>query len=172
MGCGGSSGGGGGRPQKAAAAEAPKDACLIFGMPDSGQTVFQKAMERSFHQDSFSQSPYQFVPISTSRESRTSWLLEYQNRPKVVCSFFFPDLSSASSVLFSIRTLNWMKSQLGKTTPPRIVGFIKNAKDVTNFELLKSYLEPGIEATTFSDGNQTDIQKYVEVIQKCAGSPA
>lgn len=56
--------------------------------------------------------------------------------------------------------------QLGKIAPPRIVGFIQNAKDVTNFELFKSSLEPGTEAATFTDGNQTDIQKYVDIIQK------
>jgi hypothetical protein len=171
MGCGGSSASST-KPQKNAQAETPKDACLIFGMPDSGQSAFAKSMERSFHTDSFTQSPYQFVPISSSRESRSSWLLEYENRPKVVCSFFFPDLTSASSVLFSVRTLNWMKSQLGKTPPPRVIGFIKNAKDVTNFELLKSYLEPDSDTMTYSDGNQADIQKCVEYVQRCAARPA
>jgi hypothetical protein len=147
--------------------DGPKDACLIFGMPDSGQSTFAKTMERSF-----TQSPYQFVPVSSSRDSRSSWLLEYENRPKVVCSFFFPDLTSASSVLFSVRTLNWMKSQLGKTQPPRIIGFIKNAKDVTNFELLKTYLEPDVDAITYSDGNQADVQKCVEYVQRCAAITA
>jgi hypothetical protein len=141
-------------------------------MPDSGQATFAKAMERSFHGDTSNQPSFQFVPISTTRDSRSAWLLEYENRPKVVCSFFFPDLTSPSSVLFSVRTLNWMNSQLGKITPPKIVGFIKNAKDVTNFELLKSYLEPGTEATTFSDGSQTDIQKHVALVQKSSTAAA
>jgi hypothetical protein len=58
-------------------------------MPDSGQATFAKMMEQSFQTNTFSQAPFQFVLVSTTRDSRSTWLLEYENRPKVVCSFFF-----------------------------------------------------------------------------------
>jgi hypothetical protein len=169
MGCGSTSAAAGktaNAPQK----EVPKPACLVFGMPDSGQTVFIKALEKSFQTgDGFKQPPLQFVTVATGRQNRSGWLLEYQSRPVIICAFFFPDLSSGSSVLFSIRTFNWMKSQLADLKMPHVVGWIKTAADLTNFEQFKAHLEPGNEASTFTEGNQNDIQKYVAIVQKARG---
>jgi hypothetical protein len=169
MGCGGSNVAGA-KTASTAQKEVPKPACLVFGMPDSGQSVFVKALEKSLHSpDSFKQPPFQFIPVATGRQSRSGWLLEFQSRPVILCSFFFPDLTSGSSVLFSIRTFNWMKSQLGDLKPPHVVGYIKTATDLTNFEQFKSHLEPGNEASTFTEGNQNDVQKYAAIVQKAVG---
>jgi hypothetical protein len=62
-----------------------------------------------------------------------------------------------------------MTSQLGDLKPPKIVGFIKTATDLTNFELFKTHLDAGTDASTFTEGNQNDVQKYASFVLKAAG---
>jgi hypothetical protein len=137
-------------------------------MPDSGQTVFVKALEKHFQNaDTFNQSPYAFVTVPSTREDRASWMLEFENRPKVLCSFFMPDISSPASLMLSVKTLNWMKSQMGNYGQPHVVAIIKNAKEQGNFATFQQLLDSSSEIGTFRDGNQPDIQKYAEIVAKC-----
>jgi hypothetical protein len=140
-------------------------------MPDSGQSVFIACLERGLHSaDSFKPPPFQFVPVPAGHQSRSAWPLEFQSRPAGICSFFFPDLSSGPSVLLSVRTFNWMRSQLRGLKPPRVVGFIRTASDLANFELFKGYLEAGADAATFAEGSQNDLQKFASSIQTAAAA--
>lgn len=158
---------------KARIGDTTKSTCLIFGMPDSGQTIFIKSIEKCFYSvGGFNQTPFSFIPVPTSREKRKGWIDEYTNHPRVIASFFFVDISSPASVLLSVKTLNWMRSQMVDLTPPHVVAYVKNPKDMINFTTLKEYLAPGVEASTFNDTNSTDIQKYVEYVTGCAAKHA
>jgi hypothetical protein len=55
-----------------------------------------------------------------------------------------------------------MKSQLGKAPPPRIVKLIQNAKDVTDFELWKGYIDPDADGIAYSHGSQADMQSDIK----------
>lgn len=150
-----------------------KSTCLIFGMPDSGQTIFIKSIEKCFYSvGGFNQTPFIFHAVDTSRASRDKWIQEYTNKPRVIASFFFMDISSPGAVLLSIKTLNWMRSMMVDITPPHVVAYVKNPKDMINFTTLKDYLAPGVEASTFNDTSPSDIQRYVEYVTGCAAKHA
>jgi hypothetical protein len=137
-------------------------------MPDSGQPAFVRALDKHFQQaDAFNQSPYAFVPVPATRESRSGWLQEFQTRPRVLCSFFLPDISSPASLILSVKTFNWMKSQLAEDSTPHVVAFVKNAKEQGNLATFQQLLDPELEVGTFREGDQADLQKYVEIVSRC-----
>jgi uncharacterized protein (DUF2126 family) len=137
-------------------------------MPDSGQPVFVKALDKHFQQaDAFNQSPYTFVPVPSARDSRSGWIQEFQNRPKVLCAFFLPDISSPASLILSVKTLNWMKSQLSEGAAPHVVAIVKNAKEQGNLATFQQLLDSSVEVGTFRDGNPADLQKYVDIVANC-----
>ncbi|OHS95274.1 hypothetical protein TRFO_02282 [Tritrichomonas foetus] len=154
--------------------ETEKQTVLIFGMPDSGQSVFIKMIEKCFvNAGGFNQNPFVFTAVSTDREDRKNWINEYTTQPNVIASFFFVDISTPAAVLLSVKTLNWMCSQMAEgQDPPHVVGLVRNPKESNNFTQLKDYLAHGVEANTFNDNNQADIQKYVEYINACAAKHA
>lgn len=143
-----------------------KSQVLVFGMPDSGHSNFIKAIEKYFYPvGGFNQNPFVFTAVPTDRASRSTWVECYSSPPKVITAFFFADVSSPASVLLSIKTFNWLRSQIIDNNPqPQIVACAKNPKQMTNFTMLKEHLPAGIEASTFNEQIQTDIQKYVEFI--------
>ncbi|OHT11632.1 hypothetical protein TRFO_03826 [Tritrichomonas foetus] len=148
--------------------ESTKSTCLVFGMPDCGQDVFISSIEKCFHSVGGSyQSPFLFAQIPSEREARPSWIDEYSKHQRVIASFFFVDISSPAMVLLSVKVINWMRSQLVDQSPPNIVGYVRNQKETNNFTLLKEYLPPNIEASTFNDAVASDIPKYVEFITSC-----
>ena len=170
MGCGGSRTDVTKRKTRQPLNEQSKSSILVFGMPDSGQTVFIKSIEKCFYSvGGFNQNPFAFVAVPSDRESRRTWLAEYEKQPRVVASFFFVDVSSPASVLLSVKTANWLRSQLGKDdAQPHLIACVKNPKEMTNFTSLKEMLAPGVEVATFNDQTQSDIQRYVEYISASA----
>ena len=155
--------------------ETEKQTLLVFGMPDSGQNVFIKMIEKCFvNTGTFNQNQFVFYAVPTDRSDRENWVKEFTEQPNVIGSFFFVDVSSTASILLSVKTLNWMISQMGDQDLPHVVGLVKNPKESTNFTQLKEYLPPEIESSTFNDNNAQDIQKYVEYVNNCASkhSPA
>lgn len=170
MGCGASRTDVNKRKTRQPLGEQNKSTILVFGMPDSGQTVFVKSIEKCFYSvGGFNQNPFSFVAVPSDRESRRTWASEYENQPRVVASFFFVDVSSPASVLLSVKVVNWLRSQLRQEDPqPHVVACVKNPKEMTNFTQLKENLAPGIEVATFNDQTQSDIQRYVEYISASA----
>ena len=144
---------------------------LVFGMPDSGQNSFITQMRRIYSQvGNFSPVNYYFNPIDTSREKRGDWIKEYSAKENVIMSFFFADLSTNGSVLLSIKTYNWLRSQIDEQIPLKIVVLVKNPKDMNSFSFLQENMGPGIEALTFSDSQQSDLQKFSDIISAGAQS--
>ncbi|KAK8893272.1 hypothetical protein M9Y10_021689 [Tritrichomonas musculus] len=154
--------------EKAPTIQMAKSMCLIFGMPDAGQTNFVKSIQGCFSDIGMKEGPFVFYLAPTEREYRTSWIEEYDKHERVIASFFFVDVSSVSGVLFSVKTFNWMRSQLIDQPPPHIVGLVRDQNELNNFSLLKEKLSPGIGVSTFNDLNPSDIQKYIEYITGCA----
>lgn len=162
MGCGGSSAKEDKRPKDHI--DSNKSTILVFGMPDSGQSSFIKALEKCFgNVGGFNQNPYAFFEADTNRDSRNTWIEEYTNQPQVICAFFFVDVSSSASVLLSAKAYNWMKSQLGDQAPPILVANVKNQLEKTNFPLIAENL-PDVEVYEFVDTNTQQIQKMLEII--------
>ena len=142
-----------------------KATCLIFGMPDSGQEAFVSAMKDCFQKiGGHLENLFFFIVVPSERSYRPNWAKEYSNHTKVVASFFFADLTSNASILLSIKSYNWLRSQLVDRTPPNIVGHVKTEKETSNFMTMKEKLPPGVEASTFDENNQSDVQKYLEFI--------
>lgn len=174
MGCGAS--GTTTRPKgRARDAQQDQNKCsiLVFGMPDSGQAVFLKAMEKCFHAvGAFGQNPYVFVSVPSDRASRPNWPKEYERDQKVICAFFFADISSEAGILLSVKVANWLRAQVAQNYPePRIVAYVKNPREIANFQFLKENMSPSVEPTKFND-EPADIQSFAEYIQKSAAAKA
>lgn len=144
-----------------------KATILVFGMPDSGQAVFLKAMEKVFHSvGTFNQNPFVFVAIPTDRASRPNWPKEFERDQKVVCAYFFANITSEPDILLSIKVGNWLRAQVGETYPePKFVAYVKSAKDIAHFQILKENLSPSVEPLKFNE-EPADIQSFAEAIQK------
>ena len=150
-----------------------KATVLVFGMPDSGQVPFVKAMEKCFHSvGAFAQNPYVFVSVPTDRASRPSWPKEFERDQKVVCSFFFVSLTSDPDILLSVKVANWIRAQaVDKCAVPNVVAYVKSARDIAQFQTLKEHLPATVEPMKYGD-ESADIQTFVEVIQKSAATKA
>ena len=148
--------------------EAEKKTCLVFGMPDSGQTAFIKSVEKSFSSTSgFNQTNVAFLAVSTDRVERVNWVSQYTSNPNCIASFFFVDVTSPSSALLSLKTLNWMISQMGDIEKPLVVGYVKTQNHSINFKTLKDYLDPEMATDQFHETNQADVARFIEYISKC-----
>lgn len=148
--------------------ESEKLTFLVFGMPDSGQTPFIKTMEKSFsNTGGFNQNSVNFIAVSTDRSDRKNWVDEYTNQTNVIGSFFFVDVSSPSSALLSVKTLNWMMSQIDDKEPPLVVGYVKTQNHSINFKTLTDYLPPELQTDQFIETNQQDVQRLIDYVAKC-----
>jgi len=144
---------------------------LVYGMPDSGQSFFINQMKRNFSQfGSFSQIVYSFIPIGTSRDSRSTWADELGKYENLICAFFFADVSSTGSSLLSIKTYNWLKSQIESKVTLKLVVQIRNPKDLTYFQFFQEEMGPGIEAITYSESQPSDFQKLNDIILATSAS--
>ena len=140
--------------------------CLVFGMPECGQSNFVKTMEKHFGNIGYFDQTFSFVIVPPQRDKRVEWVDQY-SQPRVIASFFFADISSQAEALLSIKTLNWLTSQLVEQEPPFIVGYIKSQKDESNFAFLKRSLSLKYESSTFLEKDEANIQKFIDYINKC-----
>lgn len=141
-----------------------KATILVFGLPDAGQAAFVDQMQKQFVTTTFSQTTYAFVPVNTSRAARENWPDEYENNENVIASFFFCDISSPGSVLLSIKTYNWLISQLVDKPAPYLVAKNKTMLDNTNFTDLKKSMSDGVEIYQYADPTQQEFQKLADII--------
>ena len=143
--------------------------CLVFGMPECGQSIFVKTMERYFGNLGNFDQTFSFVIVPPQRDRRAEWINQY-SQPRVIVSFFFADISSQTAILLSIKTLNWLTLQLVDQNPPFVVGYSKNQKDDGTFTFLKSNLSSIYESSKFLETDQDNIQRFIDYINKCHDS--
>ena len=142
-----------------------KSTCLIFGMPDSGQEEFVYSINNFFNSICGGKEvPFESVIVGTDRSDRVNWLDEFGKHKRVIASFFFIDISSKSSILYSVKTLNWFLCQVPKENPVFPVALAKTEEDLQNFQYLKEIAGNDIEISTFNDENQSDSRIYSEHI--------
>ena len=139
--------------------------CLLFGLPDSGQIPFSIQMKKQFSQvGNFSTISYNFINIDSNREYREKWIEEFTKNPNVYLTYFFADISSNGSALLSIKTYNWLKSQMDDNIPIKIVCVIRKAKDTTILSFLQENLGKSDEIMTISESQPNDLAKFIDLI--------
>ena len=141
-----------------------KVATLIFGMPDSGQNQAADILKKTFINNAFSQIQYVFNVEPTSREARLSWPQEYKSYENVLLSLFFADCSTPGSVLLSLKTLNWLTSQIDDSKKPVLVAKPRNQKEMTNVQTLKEQMPNNLSLLIIKDNSQQELQKLVDTI--------
>lgn len=165
MGCGGSVVGNRGKSQKKKLNPQIKATCLIFGMPDRGQQQFADSLNKTFMTTAFSQISYSFNVIDSSRMARKNWPKQYTQNENVFISFFFPDFSSPGQTLLSIKSFNWLLSQLKEEPKPIVIAKAKNPKEKPNFNSFQDQLPKDIEVYVPVDNGMEDAKKYYEYIK-------
>ncbi|EAY17012.1 hypothetical protein TVAG_296910 [Trichomonas vaginalis G3] len=142
-----------------------KATCVIYGLPDRGQQQFADSLNKTFMTTAFSQITYSFVVADSSRLSRKQWPKLYSEYENVFITFYFPDLSSPGQTLLSVKSLNWLLTQLKPEDPkPIIIAKAKNAKEKPNLLTFQDRIPDDIQLYTPVDGEIEDAKKYYEMV--------
>lgn len=134
---------------------------LAYGLPDCGQQTFVEQMSKHFSSSSYSQTTFIFTNVDSTRSERNKWPQIYNETNNVLCVFFFCDVSTSGQVLLSLKSLNWLISQLVDSKPPIVVAKVKKAHD-PNFIYLKE--QCSITPLQYVEGSNNDITQFVEVV--------
>ncbi|EAY08921.1 hypothetical protein TVAG_464690 [Trichomonas vaginalis G3] len=145
-----------------------KATCLIFGMPDRGQQAFADLMNKTFMTTAFSQITYSFVVVDSSRISRKGWPKQYTQNDNVFISFFFPDFSSPGASLLSLKSLNWLNSQLKDQPKPIVIAKAKNAKEKPNLNTFQNQLSKDVTVYIPIDNGVEDTKNYYEYVKNAS----
>ena len=141
-----------------------KVATLIFGMPDSGQQQAADLLKKTFVNNAFSQIQYIFNVVPSSRAERLSWPQEYKNYENVLLVLFYVDCSTPGSVLLSLKSVNWLTSQIEDGKKPIVIAKPRNQKESSNLQTLQDQLPNNLTLLIIKDNTQQEQQKLLDLV--------
>lgn len=142
-----------------------KATCIIYGLPDRGQQAFADSMNKTFMTTAFSQITYNFLVADSSRMARKQWPKLITENENTFITFYFPDLSTPGQTLLSLKSLNWLLTQLKPEDPkPIIIARAKNAKEKPNLLTFQERVPSDLTVYLPIDGGIEDTKKYYEMV--------